>query len=111
MKIHDPNGIVYKNTSRYPFTDPTTGIRFESGESAKVTPTDWIKSQPVLVEQLDTTDEDAAAAQAAADAAADAAAELAKQQQAEADKVEADKKAAELAAANAKKADEAPAKK
>lgn len=77
MKIHDKDGLLVTNTSKFAFTDPSTKIRFESGETARVAYNDWLKSQPVMV--LSDSEEVAAYAAAEAQKAADEVAAKAKE--------------------------------
>lgn len=97
MKVYAENGVILTNTSRYPFTDPSTGIRYEPGQSVQVEPTEWTESQSVLAKtaRAPTEEESAAANKAAEEAAA----------QLKADEAAATKKAADekKAAADAAK--------
>ena len=57
QKVVDKDGAWFRNSGSFPFTDPTTGVRFDAGWAVKVKPTAWIKSQPVLVPVVDDEDE------------------------------------------------------
>lgn len=39
-----------RNTCPYPLVDPTTGTRFESGVVTDAEASEWVKSQPALLE-------------------------------------------------------------
>lgn len=55
MRILDEAGRVYKNVGAYSFYDPISKHTFMPGELVKIAPNEWIKSQPVLVEQVPAT--------------------------------------------------------
>jgi hypothetical protein len=57
MRVADPKGKWYRNTGSFVFVDPETGTRFEAGELVKATPSNWLKTQPVLREEADPTGE------------------------------------------------------
>ena len=51
MRIYNPNGVWYKNTSIFPMPDPMSGVTYPPGLLIKITVTPWVKMQPVMVEQ------------------------------------------------------------
>lgn len=53
MKIVDPQGTWYLNTGVFNFHDPDSKTVFEAGVLTKATKTEWVKGQPVIVEQPD----------------------------------------------------------
>jgi len=90
--VIDEDGVWITNSGMFPFTDPTTMVRYEPGTRVKACPTDWVMAQAVmqfdgkeeaiaakLADKLMSAEDKAAAkvAYEAAEAAARAAKELA----------------------------------
>lgn len=46
--VIDEDGEWITNTALFPFTDPTTGVRFEPGTRTKAKVTLWVTTQSVL---------------------------------------------------------------
>lgn len=46
--VVDQDGEWFVNQGAFPFTDPTSGVRFEPSVQVKVKRSDWMKGQPVI---------------------------------------------------------------
>ena len=46
--IVDVKGEWFVNVGAFPFTDPTTKVKFEPQTPTKVVQSDWMKGQPVI---------------------------------------------------------------
>jgi hypothetical protein len=57
MRVVDEDGVWFTNTGHFCFVDPTTNTRFDAGETVKVKPNPWLKSQPVFVAKEETKEE------------------------------------------------------
>lgn len=58
MKIIDPKGEWYMNTSEFQMADPS-GVIYPAKELVKITVTKWVKSQAFMVAKPDPTAADA----------------------------------------------------